>query len=377
MKKTGGKKGIYLLGASSLFNDVGSEMIAPILPFYLTSLGGTGLALGLLSGLREGLASIFKLLGGWYSDRLGKRMPFVTLGYSISILSRFLLTLTTIWQMVVAFVSIERFGKIRDAPRDVIVSKFTKKHGWGFGIHQMLDSLGAVLGSIIVLILIWKLNLGLRTIIFIAAIISALSIIPLFFVKEIHTKPRKVPFFSNIASLKSKLKYVIFVISLFSVANFGLYMFMLLKAKEIIGTTAGAIALGVLFNIAWTSLSTYFGSLSDRIGRKKIILSGYFLFFVVLLGFVYASSILFLAILFILYGIVYATTQSNQKALISDLSEKNKGTIFGIYHFCIGISSIVGGTIAGIIWDISPTTMFVYLSVISVIAFILLFLFKE
>jgi len=377
MKKTGGKKGIYLLGASSLFNDIGSEMIAPILPFYVTSLGGTGLAVGLLSGLREGLASIFKLLGGWYSDKLGKRMPFVSLGYVISVTSRFLLALTTIWQMVVAFVSIERLGKMRDAPRDVIVSKFTKKRGWGFGVHQTLDTSGAVLGAIFALLLIWKLALGLRTIIIIAATISAFSIIPLFFVKEIRTKPKKVPLFSNISNLNSKLKYAIFVISVFSIANFGLYMFMLLRAKEITGTTAGAIALGILFNITWASLSTYFGSLSDKIGRKKIILSGYLLFFLVLLGFVYASSILFLSILFILYGIVYATTQSNQKVLISDLSEKNKGTVFGIYHFCIGISSIVGGTIAGIMWDISPTTMFVYLSVISLIALVLLFLFKE
>ncbi|MCX8158766.1 MAG: MFS transporter [Candidatus Pacearchaeota archaeon] len=370
MKKDG-KKGIYLLGASSFFNDSGSEMIAPILPFYITSLGGTGLAVGLLSGLREGLSSIFKLIGGFYSDRIGKRMPIVFLGYFISVVCRFLLSLANFWQLALAFVSIERIGKSRDAPRDVLITKFTKKRGWGFGIHQMFDTLGAVVGSILILIFVLKFNFSYKTIILIAGTISSLSLIPLFFVKDKKTKPTKNRMFFNIQNINKHLKYLILVFIVFSIANFGLYMFMLLRAKEITGTIAGAIGLGVIFNMSWAILSPYFGKLSDKFGRKNIIFVGYLIFLFVVIGFLFASSILFLAILFFFYGVVYAITQGNQKAFVSDFITKNEGTIFGVYQFSIGIASIIGGTIAGILWDISPNLMFAYLSIVSLISLIL------
>ena len=135
---------VWLLGSSSFFNDFGSEMVALILPFFVTALGGAGLAIGALSGLREGLASIFKLLGGWYSDRLGKRMPFVFFGYFVSVMFRFLLVLSNSWYFILAIVSLERFGKLRDAPRDAIISDSTKRRGHGFGIQQMLDTSGAI-----------------------------------------------------------------------------------------------------------------------------------------------------------------------------------------------------------------------------------------
>ncbi len=175
-----GNKNIALLGGASLFNDIGSEMITPIIPFYITALGGGGIALGLVSGLREGLSSLFKLLGGFYSDRIGKRMPFVFFGYLFSIISRFLLSMVTSWQHVIALVSLERFGKLRDAPRDAIISQSIENRGKGFGVHQAMDTAGAIIGSIIVLFLFWKFQFDFKTIILIAAGISVLSLVPLF-----------------------------------------------------------------------------------------------------------------------------------------------------------------------------------------------------
>ncbi|MEM3116705.1 MAG: MFS transporter [Candidatus Pacearchaeota archaeon] len=129
-------KNVSLLGSSSFFNDIGSEMITPLLPFYITSLGGGGVAIGLLSGLREGLASIWKILGGWFSDLTGKRKIYIFLGYLVSTLFRFMLLLANSWQHIALFVSLERFGKARDPPRDAIISDSVKKTGRALGFFK-------------------------------------------------------------------------------------------------------------------------------------------------------------------------------------------------------------------------------------------------
>ena len=372
-----GDKNIWLLGWSSFFNDTGSEMIAPILPFFITALGGAGLAVGLLSGLREGLASIFKLFGGWYSDKSGKRLPIVIFGYLMSVIFRFLLLISASWHYLIAFVSFERFGKLRDAPRDAIIADSTKKRGRGFGIQQMLDTAGAIFGSLIVLLLFWKLDLSFKPIILIAAAVSIFSLVPLFFVKEPKVKPQKVNLFKGLNGLGKKLKYFTFVTFIFTLANFGLYMFLLLRAKQITGSIVIAIALGVLFNFIWALFAIPFGSLSDRLGRKKVLLYGYILFFFVSLGFIYLSEVPSLIILFVLYGLVYAITKSNQTAFASDLSGKMKGTSLGFFQAMIGVSSIVGGIIAGLLWDISYQAMFTYISIIALLSIVLLIFVKE
>jgi len=375
--KKNGTKNIWLLGLSSLFNDIGSEMIAPILPFFITALGGGGLAVGALSGLREGLSSLFKLLGGWYSDRIGKRMPFVFLGYVLSIMFRFLLVISNTWQYIIGFVSLERLGKLRDAPRDAIISESTEKRGRGFGIHQMLDTVGGILGALIVLILFWRFNLEFKSIILMAGLISILSLVPLFFVKEPKTKPQNKNLFKGISELSKKLKYFIFVASVFTLGNFGLYMFLLLRTKQITGSIAIALALGVLFNFVWAFFSIPFGNLSDNIGRKKVLMMGYVLFLFVSLGFVYLTGITSLIFLFVLYGIVYAITQANQKALVSDISGKLKGTAMGFYQAVVGVVNIAGGIIAGLLWDISYQVMFTYISIIAFFSIVLLMFVKE
>ena len=375
MKK--GDKNINLLGGSSFFNDVGSEMITPILPFYITALGGAGLAVGLLSGLREGLASLFKLLGGWLSDRTGKRKPFVFLGYFISVISRFLLALANSWQYLIGLVAAERLGKLRDAPRDVIIARSTRRRGRGFGIQQMMDAAGAVVGTMLVLFLFWKFGLEFKTIILIAAILSILSLVPLFFVKDKRTKKIKDSLVKGIKHLDKRLKYFIFVASVFTLANFGLYMFLLLRAREITGNIVVPLILYILFSLAYAGFAIPFGKLSDKIGRKKVLIMGYVLFLLVSISFIYINMILYLAIAFILYGLVYAITQSNQRALVSDLSGKMKSTAMGFYYSVTGLINIPAGIIAGLLWDVSYKTMFIYISIVAVLSVILILFIRE
>lgn len=379
MEKRAGnpKKNIYLLGSSSMFNDISSEMITPILPFYVTALGGTGLAVGALSGLREGLASLFKIFGGWISDRTGKRRPLVFVGYLVSLISRFFLLLANSWQLVLGLVSFERIGKLRDAPRDAMITSYGGHRGRNFGIHQMMDTLGGVIGIIIILFLFWKFNMDFKIIIIIASSIAILSLIPLIFVKENKSVKSTKNIFQGIKQVNKKLKYFVFIASIFTLANFGINMFLLLEAKEITGSLIAALGMYAFFNVAYAAFVIPFGKLSDNMGRKKVLMMGYVLFFLLALGLIFFSSIFFLILAFIIYGIVLAITQSNQRALASDLLGKMKGTSMGFFHSVIGIVNIPAGIIAGLLWDVNPTIMFVYITIVAFIAVILLCTLKE
>jgi MFS family permease len=165
--------------------------------------------------------------------------------------------------------------------------------------------------------------------------------------------------------------------TVFTLVNFGLYMFLLLRVKELTGSVIIAIALGVLFNFVWALFSIPFGSLSDKIGRKKVLMAGYILFFAVTLGFVYFNTIIPLIFLFVLYGLVWAVVNTVPKALVSDLSGTEKGTAHGFYQFMIGIISLLGGIIAGILWNISAETMFTYMSVVALLSIVLLVFVRE
>lgn len=371
------RKKIILLGGSSFFNDVSSEMITPVLPFYIIALGGSGFAVGALSGLREGLSSLFKILGGWLSDRIGKRKPFVFLGYIISMFARFFLLLAYSWQHILGIVSFERLGKMRDAPRDAMIISYGGHRGRNFGIHQTMDTLGAVVGTILVLFLFWKFDFEFKRIFLIASLIAILSLIPIMFVKEVRVKKTKENLFQGVKELNPELKYFVLVVGVFTLANFGINMFLLLKAKEITGSAIAALGMYAIFNIVYASLILPFGKLSDKIGRKKVLMAGYIFFFLLVLGLIFYNNVVAIIFAFVIYGVVYAITQSNQRAFASDLSGNLKGTAMGFYHSVVGLVNIPAGIIAGLLWDFNIQAMFIYLSIVSLVSVILLFRMKE
>lgn len=382
-KKDNLKQNVILLGLVSFLNDLSSEMILPILPRFITLLGGSSLAIGLIGGLMESISSILKVFCGYLSDKTGKRKIFVFSGYFTSSIFKLMLAFSKVWQHVLVFISFERVGKgLRTAPRDAIIadSVVEMERGKGFGIHRSLDTLGAIFGSLLTVILLW-LSFKLNLIILIAAIASFLSLIPLNFVKEVKGKKQDVSLNIGLKMLPKHLKLFILVSAVFALANFS-YMFFILKAQETFLNETGMfgeiipVLLYVLFNVFYAAFAIPFGMLSDKIGREKVIVLGYALFSITTLGFAFFDSMFAFVILFALYGIVFAIIDGNQRAFVSDLSTKElRATALGTYHTTVGLLTLPSSLIAGFLWQISPTATFVFGSIVSLVSVVLFAIF--
>ena len=373
---------IILLGIVSFLNDLSSEMIMPILPMFITALGGSGLIIGLIGGLRNSISSILKVFCGYFSDKTGKRKIFVSSGYLTSSIFKLLLSFSKSWQHILLFASFERIGKgLRTSPRDAIIAEsMPKQRGKGFGIHRALDTLGAIFGSIAVFLLFWFFGFEFQSIILIASLLAFLSLIPLYFVKERKRKPQKITLKIGLKNLSKPLKLFILISGIFSLANFS-YMFFILRAQEFFTGKSSIgipILLYILFNIFYALFAIPFGVLSDRIGRRKVIVLGYFLFSLTSLAFAFLNSLTAFIILFALYGIVYALIEGNQRAYVSDLSsEKLRATALGTFHTINGLIALPASLIAGSLWQINPTITFVYGFAISIISVILFIVFRN
>lgn len=373
---------IFLLGIVSFLNDLSSEMIMPILPMFITALGGTGLVVGLIGGLRDSISSILKVLCGFLSDKTGKRKIFVFSGYLTSSVFKLFLAFSKIWQHILVFAGLERVGKgLRTAPRDAILAdSMPKERGKGFGIHRALDTSGAIAGSIVVFLLFWFLRFDFKSIIFFAAIIAFFSLIPLHFVKEGKREPQHITLKIGLKKLPKSLKLFILISDIFALANFS-YMFFILRAREFFTgklSIGAPILLYILFNIFYAVFAIPFGTLSDKIGRKKVIVFGYLLFSLTSLGFAFFNSLISFIVLFALYGIVYAIIDGNQRAYVSDLSsEELRATALGTFHTTIGLITLPASLIAGFLWQINPNITFIYGTVVSIVSVVLFITFRK
>ncbi len=375
---------IILLGLVSFFTDVSSEMINPILPMFITALGGAGLVVGIIGGLGDSISSILNVFSGYWSDKVGKRKPLVFAGYGISALAKMLFPFALVWQHILALRVFERVGKgIRTAPRDVILAASTEKggRGRGFGIHRAMDSSGAVIGSAIAFILIWHFGFSFKTIFLAAAFIAFLALIPIFPVKEKTAKIKKISLKIGLKKLSKPLKIFILIATIFSLGNFS-YMFFILRSQEFFAKDLAIIMpilLYIIYNIVYALFSIPAGIVSDKIGRKNVLLFGYFLFGLTCLGFAFFHSLTSFIILFILYGLVYALTDGTARAFVSDISEKEvRGTALGTFHTAISIATLPASLIAGALWQfVAFGATFIYGASMAFLAVFLLLISQK
>ncbi len=325
-------KNIKLLGIVSFLNDMSSEMIFPILPFFLATLGANSVLIGFSGGLLEGISGIMKVVSGYISDLIGKRKPIVIMGYSLSQLSKLGIALSKTAYTSILFLFLERSGKgLRTAPRDALIAESSKEKGRAFGFHRAMDSFGAVLGAIFAAILFVWINE--RMIILIAAIIGILSIFPLIALKDkaSTTKPK----------LNLRVKKYIACSIIFGSANIS-YMFFLLRFDIV-----NALIMYALFNLVYASLSYPIGIISDKIKKKVVASIGYIFMFITCITAIFIPEVSLITL-----GIFMALTDATQRSFVAEISE-SYGFSLGAYQLVFGLSVLLANTIYGWLWGFS------------------------
>ncbi len=347
-------KNILLLGFVSLLNDISSEIIQPILPLFIASLGGSSLAVGLIGGISDGLPSLLKILAGYGSDRLGKRKPLVVAGYALSAVGKLFLPAAATWQQVFLLKTLERSGKgVRSAPRDAMISESAQegRRGRGFGLHRSMDSTGAVIGSILAYLL-WQEGMSYSSIFMVAGVLSVVALLPFYRVKESFRAPN-CEIRLKLSGISPELRRFLVIASLFALGNFS-YMFFILRAQGLFSgamAVAAPLLLYALFNLVYAIMAMPAGIWSDRVGRRKVLALGYGLFALTALGFAFVNSLAGLIALFALYGLVYALVDGSERAYVSDLSLASmRGSSLGLYYGAIGVAAILSSLAAGALW---------------------------
>lgn len=356
---------VVLLALVSLLTDVSSEMILPILPFFLVDvLLASALILGVVEGLADGVVSFMKILSGRWSDAAGHRRRFVAAGYGLSTAMKALFPFVATWPQFLGLRILERAGKgVRDAPRDALLAESAppEVRGKAFGFHRSMDTSGAIAGPLLALgLLAWigtSMAVGdaYRAVLLLAAIPAGVAFLLVFLVKETPRPPTpKRPLRLSFRGAPRPLLSFVAIASLFSLAEFS-YAFLLLRAGAEEGTT-GAVLLYVFFNVVYAAAAFPAGALSDRIGRRPVILVGYACFAGMAGLLALGSSLPSLVVLvpaFALYGLSYGLTQGTERALVADLAPAEiKATVLGAYHASVGVVKIGSGVIAGLLWTV-------------------------
>lgn len=359
---------VYILGTVSLLTDLSSQMVFPLIPLFMTSVLGAGAAMvGLVEGAAEAVASILKAFSGRWSDRARQRKPFVVGGYGFSALMKPLFSIAGSWASVLAIRTGERIGKgIRNAPRDALVAESVddRIRGRAFGIQRAMDGAGSILGALAAWLLLSPL--GYRKVFLYAGIPAGAAVLVALFVKERRAgrvrdgengeKPR-----IGFSALPPGLRLYILSAAVFTLGHFG-YPFMLLRARDVGLTDTRAVLFYVIFYGVYTLVSVPAGTLSDRTGRKPMLLVCYPFFGAISLLLWAAGSGWAILACFMLYGVFFGMIDGVQRAFVTDLCPPElKATALGTFHAAIGLSALPGGIIAGLLWQrFSPGATFAW-----------------
>jgi MFS family permease len=371
---------VIALGWVSFFNDLASEMVYPIVPIFLTGfLGVPVFIVGIIEGIAESTASILKVFSGWLSDRFQKRKPFVATGYSLSAFSKVILGLSYVWPLVLVARFLDRFGKgIRTSARDSLIAESSseKIRGKSFGFHRALDTLGAVFGPLAAILLLSIFSNNLRLVFYIAAIPGLIGIaLLLIFVRE---KKKNALLISDLKlrwrDVNPSFRIFMFISIIFSIGNSS-DAFIILRARNLGFTVRTAILAYVLFNLTYALFSLPAGAIVDKIGARKVMVTGFALFGCVYFFLGFVSEGFYIWLLFPVYGIYMAMTEGVGKAYVSLLVPCEKsGTAFGIYQTSTGICNFFSSLIAGFMWNYINARIPFYFGSATALISVILFL---
>ncbi len=374
---------VFIMGLVSFFTDISSEMIQSILPLFIFSIGGTALILGLITGVTNALSNVLKGISGWMSDKINKRKPFVVAGYTISNISKPFIGFSPSWQFVLGLKAIDRFGKgLRTSSRDTLISYYSIERGRAFGLHRSMDTLGAVVGSLLAFLFL-LIALTYSQIIFLSIIPGICAIFFISLIKEVNPheidgmiKQFRIPKVDRIDKNFIKLIIILGVIEFASID----ITFIIIRAVDYIYPEFIFLIpiFYLLSNIIYTSFSPATGVISDKIGRKPVIVIGLSVLLIVSILLAVPiiasmSTLILIVVIFIMYGFYMSSVDPISRAYIADLAGKNKrGRAFGLYYLSVGLISMVESLIFGLIYDtISFTWAFLYTAVLLFICIII------
>jgi len=387
---------VWAVSVTSFFMDVSSEMVINILPLFLANVLGVKTALiGVIEGVAEATSSILKLFSGWLSDKLKTRKWIAVAGYTISAISKPFFYFANTWGMVAGVRWADRVGKgVRTAPRDALVADSVpeENRGKAFGFQRAADTAGAMLGILIALVVIWisQSNSALlsantfQTIVLISLIPAFLAVISLIIgSKDVAIAgQRPMPRFA-FKSLGKPFMIFMVIVGLFDLGNSS-DAFLVLRAQERGMSIIGILSMLVVFNLVYTLISSPAGSLSDKVGRKRLIIGGWIVYALIYLGFGLAQTAWHIYVLYVIYGFYYGMAYGTTKAMVADLVPGElRGTAYGTYNAILGILDFPASLIAGLLWQgagtwagFGPSAPFLFGGALALIASILMILWK-
>ena len=382
-------RNVVAIGLVSLLNDASSEIIYPLLPIFLTaSLGASAEAIGIIEGLAESISSLLKLFAGYLSDRLGKRKWLVVGGYALASLFRPFLGFANNWQQVLGIRLADRVGKgVRTSPRDAMIADTVavEQRGLAFGFHRAMDHAGAVIGPLLgyLLVVLFVAHSTSPTkseftrIFLLASIPAFLAVlVAVFFMREspLQKHTAEMPKLS-LRGFDTNFKKFLVIVGLFTLSNSS-DSFLILRARDS-GVSIALVPLLWAAHHAMKVLSALWGGdLSDRLGRKRLIVSGWILYAAVYAAFGFVGSEAGVWVLFLIYGIYFGLSEGAEKALVADLVRPDqRGTAYGLYNLAFGITVFPASLLMGMIWDWKgPRAAFLISAVMGATAALLLLL---
>lgn len=385
-------RNVWAVGFTSFFMDVSSEMVLNVLALFLANvLGVKTNVIGVIEGLAETTASILKLFSGWLSDKLGGRKWLAVLGYALSALSKPFFYDVVSWGQVAGARWIDRIGKgVRTAPRDALIADSIAKEqrGLAFGFHRAMDTAGAMIGILIAALIVWltqKNALALskssfQAIVLVSLLPAFLAVISLALgAKDVAVQGQRVAPKFSLRGMGKPFLALLVIVGIFTLGN-SADAFLILRAQTLGISVSGILMMLAMFNLVYALVSTPAGSLSDRVGRRRLIIGGWLVYAAIYFGFAFAQTGWQVWGLYAVYGLYYGTAYGAANAFVADLvPDSLRGTAYGTYNAVIGFLAFPASLIAGVLWQgmgdwagFGPAAPFLFGGTLALIAVLLM-----